>query len=99
STNEGSNPPSMTWALTDALGTISLATVPGALPKAEQEAQRQQVVAAADKYLALIGKQGYKTPFEASNGSYPWGSNSFVLNNALVMGLAYDFTKDAKYLQ
>ncbi len=97
--NEGSAPTSMTWALTDALGTISLAVVPGALPKAEQEAQRKLVVGAADAYLGLIDKQGYNTPFEARGGMYPWGSNSFVLNNALVMGLAYDFTKEQKYLQ
>jgi len=99
STNEGPNPTSMTWALTDALGTISLATVPGALPKAEQDEQRRKVTGAADKYLELISKQGYNTPFEASNDGYPWGSNAFVLNNALIMALAYDFTKDQKYLQ
>ena len=99
STNEGDSPTSMTWALTDALGTISLAVVPNALPKAEQEAQRKQVISVADKYLGLIEKQGYNTPFAAAGGRYPWGSNSFVLNNAMILGLAFDFTKDQKYLQ
>lgn len=99
STKDGDAPTSMTWALTDALGTISLATVPGALPKPEQDAQRQLIVGAADKYLAIIAKQGYRTPFEAAGGAYPWGSNSFVLNNAIILGLAYDFSKDQKYLQ
>ncbi len=31
-------------------------------------------------------------------GGYEWGSNSMVINNALVMGVAYDITKDVKYL-
>jgi endoglucanase len=31
-------------------------------------------------------------------GGYEWGSNSMVINNALVMGVAYDVTKDVKYL-
>jgi len=32
------------------------------------------------------------------NKGYPWGSNSFVLTNAMMLGLAYDFSKDSKYL-
>lgn len=98
-TNEGDAPTSMTWGMTGALGTISLAVVPGALPKPEQNAQRKLIEGAADKYLGLIAKQGYDTPFESAKGMYPWGSNSFVLNNAIIMALAYDFTKDEKYLQ
>ncbi len=31
-------------------------------------------------------------------GGYEWGSNSMVINNALIMGLAYDVTGDADYL-
>jgi endoglucanase len=34
----------------------------------------------------------------ADKSGYPWGSNSFVVNNALAMTLAYDFTKEQKYL-
>lgn len=29
---------------------------------------------------------------------YEWGSNSFVINNAIVMAYAYDSTKDTKYI-
>lgn len=29
---------------------------------------------------------------------YEWGSNSFVINNAIVMAYAYDSTKDIKYM-
>lgn len=31
-------------------------------------------------------------------GGYEWGSNSMVVNNAMIQGMAYDLTKDAKYL-
>ncbi len=32
-----------------------------------------------------------------TNG-YEWGSNSFVMNNAIVMGMAYDLTGEVEYL-
>jgi endoglucanase len=99
STEDGGLPTAMTWGMTDALGTITLATVKGALPKPEQKAMQDQVIAAADKYLALLEKQGYHVPFHSKDNKYPWGSNSFIINNALVLGLAYDFTKDPKYVQ
>ena len=31
-------------------------------------------------------------------GGYEWGSNSMVINNAMIEGMAYDLTKDVKYL-
>ncbi len=93
-------PSSMNWATTDALGTISLSVVPGALSPAEVRAQRKKIVDAADEYLALIDKQGYRMPFSAGpSGKYPWGSNSFIINNMMILALAHDFTKQDKYLE
>jgi endoglucanase len=91
---------SMTWQATDALGAISLAIVPGSLPDpGEAEGIRQQITQAADRYLAIIDAQGYRVPIRTgSNGHYPWGSNSLVANNAIVLALAHDFTHDAKYV-
>ncbi len=37
-------------------------------------------------------------PFKPGKKGFPWGSNSFVLNNAIIMALAYDRTGDAKYV-
>src|ERR1044071_7049125 len=48
--------------------------------------------------MDLINKQGYRLPFGVPAKGYPWGSNSFVLTNAMILGLAYDFSKDSKYL-
>jgi endoglucanase len=90
----------MTWQATAALGAISLAVVPGALPDAAEVSRlRAAIGQAADEYLGLIAEQGYRVPIRAGeNAHYPWGSNSLVANNALVMALAYDFTHDDQYV-
>ncbi len=90
---------SMGWADTAALGTISLALDASAgaraLPKDTVAALRSQIVAAADRYLKTMADDGYKAPLDAAG--YVWGSSSLVLNDALVLALAYDFTKKAAY--
>jgi endoglucanase len=90
-------PTPMTWGNVQSLGSISLAVVPG-LPAGDQAAIRKNVAAAADAYLEIAAKQGYRVPFKPGPKGYPWGSNSFVLNNLIVMALAYDFTHQQKYL-
>jgi endoglucanase len=91
----------MNWQTTDALGVISLAVVPNKLKKAERDRLRKRLVAEADRYLAFVEKEGYAVPFSPGNQDgkpgYPWGSNSFVATNAIVLGLAYDFTKKPQY--
>jgi endoglucanase len=89
---------SMTWRSTAALGSISLAVVPSALPDAERARLRDGIAAAGDVYLGAIGKEGYREPLGlGKDRKYPWGSNSFLLNNLVVMSLAYDFTKKNDY--
>jgi len=43
-----------------------------------------------------IGSDKSGKPIEITG--YEWGSNSFVVNNAMVMAYAYDSTKDTKYV-
>ena len=90
----------MSWQSTAALGTISLAVVPSALPAPETQALRSAIVKRADAYLAIEASEGYLVPFRPSEmeKGYPWGSNSSIANNAVVLGLAFDLTKDKKYL-
>jgi endoglucanase len=89
---------SFNWADTDALGTLSLATAPGVAAPAQAAAQRR-IEAAADEYLKVMAGQGYRLPFKPTpEGKYIWGSNSFVINNLIVVALAADFTKQQKYL-
>ena len=90
---------SMSWQNVAALGTISLAVVPSQLPKGDVTKARDAVVAAATKFASSVDKTAYRVPFESSGGRYPWGSNSFVVNNGVILGLAYDFTKKDVFLQ
>jgi len=91
-------PTSMTWGAVGALGTITLATVPNGLAAKEIDESKAAIKAAADSYVALIDQQGYRVPFKPGKKGFPWGSNSFVLNNAIIMALASDITGDAKYV-
>ena len=92
----------ITWKDTDALGVISLAVVPNKLKKAERDRLRKRLVAEADRYVAHAKTEGYGVPFDPGNApgatpSYPWGSNSFIAVNSIVIALAYDFTKKPEY--
>jgi endoglucanase len=88
----------LTWQNVDAAGNISLALSPTALPEEERARVRASLLHAADNLLEVRARQGYHLPFASGpDKSYPWGSNSFVLDNALALALAYDFTQDTKY--
>jgi len=87
------------WQLVQVLGTMSIATVPG-FDSATVEEARRNLIAAADAYAASVAKEGYRTPLPSTGGNtYPWGSNSGLLNDMMILGLAYDFTKNGKYRQ
>jgi endoglucanase len=83
------------WPSTATMGAITLATTPNGLPKAEVDRLRGAIVAAADRFLADAKGNGYGIPYVAKD--YPWGSNSALLNRAMLLGLAHDFTGAAKY--
>lgn len=88
----------MNWQNTSALGVLSLATVGEAydadayLGSNWTETARDNVVATGLNYATAATGAPYGIPFDPSN--MYWGSNSNVLNNMLVMGLARDFTCD-----
>ena len=94
STGAGS---SMGWAETAALGMISLALVPNDLPDAQVESLRNGLIHAADAYLDIMAQEGYRVSLKPDG--YFWGSNSSVLNNAIILALAYDFTGEKNYLR
>ena len=89
----------LTWQSVAAAGVISLALATDPRLSAQRSSARAEITRAADELLALRAREGFRLPFAAGpDGSYPWGSNSFVLNNALVLALAHDFTRAPKYL-
>ncbi|RLK22409.1 non-processive endocellulase [Micromonospora sp. M71_S20] len=85
------------WQGVAALGRLDLATVPNGLPAADLARVRASVTADADAHLAEAGRQAYGLPMPGDAGSYFWGGNSNVINNAIVLATAFDLTRDAKY--
>lgn len=93
------------WGATAGLGTISLA-----LHKSDEFPEVvDSIKKAADTFMAVQAKEGYGIPLAESTyinefsgeaetiSGYPWASNSFVINESIVMAYAYDLSKDAKY--
>ena len=94
---------SFDWGHTAALGSISLSLYPDQLGK-DAEKLSDAFSEAADTYLQLEDEQGYGQPYAAStisssdsDNGYVWGSNSFVIDNAIILAYAYDRT-DMDYL-
>jgi endoglucanase len=75
---------------------ISLVAAPNGLGDPAIAAVRAQIIAAADRFVATIAKRGYRVPL-ASDVTYIWGSNGAVMSAAIVLGAAYDLTREAKY--
>ncbi|MGW0058537.1 glycoside hydrolase family 9 protein [Streptosporangium sandarakinum] len=87
------HPEGFNWGSVAQLGRLDLATVPNGLPG--RDAVRASVLAGADKYLAIQKAQPYGMPYGPAR--FEWGSNSQVLNNAVVLAVAHDLSGEAKY--
>ena len=87
--------PEFGWPKTATPGTISLALVPSLLPAAEKARLRRSLAFAADAFLTDEARTGYHIPYAPAG--WPWGSTSSILNRAIVLGLAADFTGEARY--
>jgi len=90
---------------TGGLGTLTLA-----LHKKDEFPEAvDSINSAADICIAVQNKEGYGVPLSSTHTfeflgedetieSYPYASNTYVINKALVMAYAYDFSKDTKYI-
>ncbi len=87
---------SFDWGHTSALGSLTLLLHQDLLTEAENSSLQQNLTATADKYLQMENAQGYGLPYEGEN--YPWASNSFVSDNAIILAYAYDMNQNAEYL-
>jgi endoglucanase len=98
STRAADHDGTLSWQHVALAGTISLALGPATLAE-ERSRARAEIARRADALVELRAHEGFALPFAAgSDKSYPWGSNSFVLNNALLLGLAHEFTGERRYL-
>ncbi|MDP4176949.1 MAG: glycoside hydrolase family 9 protein [Bacillota bacterium] len=95
------------WGNVAGLGTLTLLTAKTGLSTTDIATAKANVAKAADVFINTENTQGYGSPITeapltvSTTGEqivgYPWGSNSFVSNEAIVMAYAYDYTNNAKY--
>ncbi len=83
------------WGSTDLPGLLTLATVPNALPPATLAAVRRRLEMLADAVLAERERSGYRLPMAGAR--YDWGSNSTMLNRAMLLGVAWQITRKPAY--
>ncbi|MFC6511391.1 glycoside hydrolase family 9 protein [Promicromonospora citrea] len=83
------------WGSVAALGRLDLATVPSRLPG--RPLVRRSVVEAADHLVAQQRAEAFGQTYTPADGLYPWGSNSSMLNNQVVIATAFDLTGDPVY--
>ncbi|MBE6861859.1 MAG: glycoside hydrolase family 9 [Ruminococcus sp.] len=101
---------SFNWGCTAGLGTLCLYLNQDILSETDAAAVEDSILAAADKYIAKRDEQGMGIPYQGTTfedpinigpgikvTGYEWGSNSFVVNNAIVMAYAYDIDGTNKY--
>ncbi len=109
--NKGGSLTSFNWGNTASAGSLSLALHKDLLG-ANASKVEESILTAANAYIAKEEEQGYGIPYaydgdpynDPNNldpsitiSGYEWGSNSMVINNAIVMAYAYDQTGDVKY--
>ncbi|WP_328995094.1 glycoside hydrolase family 9 protein [Kribbella sp. NBC_01245] len=85
------------WRDMGGLADLALARVPWRLTGTTRKAVEGRIKSVADQYVAALGQQGYANPYLPTDGKYVWGSNSATANNAMVIAMAYDLTKQARY--
>ncbi|MBN1304718.1 MAG: glycoside hydrolase family 9 protein [Anaerolineales bacterium] len=83
------------WANTAPLGTISLAVTGAELPEERAAELHSSLVAFAEEMLAIQEADGYEVLLD---GAYEWGSNGQILNNLVLLSVAYDQTSETRYL-
>ena len=83
------------WGSVAGLARLDLATVPSRLP--DRSRVRRSVVTGADRLVALQKDEAFGQTYTAPDGLYPWGSNSSMLNNQVVIATAFDITGRATY--
>ena len=96
---------SFDWGHTATLGTLSLLSSQNLLSSKDLDAAVDALDKAASVFTDMESRQGYGLPYAAStlsstdsSSGYLWGSNSFVMDNAMVLAYAYLKTGKEEYL-
>ncbi|BCJ46775.1 endoglucanase [Actinoplanes ianthinogenes] len=94
-TADSFGPVAFDWAATAAPAKLDLALIPNKLPGLGKV--KAQVVAGADKYLAIQQAQAYGIAYAPPNNVWDWGSSSVIANNLVVLTAAHQLTGQYKY--
>lgn len=89
-------PQSWDWRTMDTLASVQIALDKKRFPAEAREATKKGIIEIAERYLALTKSDGFGQPYTGT--LYIWGSNSFMLNNAIMMAYAHALTKDKRFL-
>lgn len=101
---------SFNWGNTASLGSLSLYLNGDTITSDELTKVKNSIVDASELYIAKEEEQGYGIPYQGTTftdsvnigdevvNGFEWGSNSFAVNNAIVMAYAYDITGDKKHI-
>lgn len=95
---------SFDWGHTASLGSMSLVLYPETISEEENAVLYENLLGTADYYLYVISEQGYGLPYMGTMeegdtySRYTWGSNSFVVDNAIILAYANDISADSRYL-
>ncbi|GAA2880252.1 endoglucanase [Actinoplanes cyaneus] len=94
-TGDAFGPVAFDWASTAAAAKIDLALIPNKLPGLSSV--KKQVVAGAEKYLAIQKAHAYGVAYAPANNVWDWGSASIVANNLVVIATAEKLTGRDRY--
>lgn len=90
----------MTWQSVEALGHISLVTVPNKLKEKDTKKLIEKITKAAESGVQVLKKEGYRIAFtSAPQPDYYWGSNFIAMNNLILLAVAHDLTNREEFRQ
>ncbi len=85
---------SFDWGNMAPLGRLQLASVPNEL--SDRDRVVESVVAGAQKVLEIQESNPWGLVY-GTDGRFDWGSNNLILNNAVVLGVAFDLTGEVRF--
>lgn len=85
------------WRAMATLGNLALALDSKSISKEARERSKTAIIAVAERYLALSQADGFGQPYTGTH--YTWGSNSYMLNNGIVLAYAHALSNDKRFLE
>lgn len=86
---------SFDWGHTAPLGTITLVQNENNLSEEQKNLLEENVIEFAAGLKKVQDRDGYSVLID---GEYPWGSNGLIMNNTLLMAVAFDISGNPDYL-